>query len=291
MKCISIYNNKGGVGKSTVTLFLADFFASLRIGKRNARVLAIDMDAQNSCSTALLGLNEVHSAKQDSQTVSMLLCNLFEKKKQALTKYLLTRPLTKTKGRAKPLYELGVMVSERDSMIAFENNCSESRCLSLAKTLRTGLEKSFDVVFIDLPANIDQRNRMSHLGLCMSDFVLIPVEPTRIAINSLEDTFRLLDYTSKIGNKKSAAPNIAGLLLNKTDKRTNQYRLHQADLASIAEENQSVIFKNFLPNSPNLSKASDDSLSFASLKERYTNNYEHVRLVSMELAKAIGMMK
>lgn len=44
MHAIAIYNNKGGVGKSTVTVCLAGFLAA----NRKKRVLVIDLDAQAS---------------------------------------------------------------------------------------------------------------------------------------------------------------------------------------------------------------------------------------------------
>ena len=41
MHVISIYNNKGGVGKSTLTIGIAEFLAS----NRKKKVLIIDLDA------------------------------------------------------------------------------------------------------------------------------------------------------------------------------------------------------------------------------------------------------
>src|ERR1035437_6250170 len=49
-KLISIFNNKGGVGKSTICWNLAD-----ALGRRGKKVLLIDFDPQCNLSIAMLG--------------------------------------------------------------------------------------------------------------------------------------------------------------------------------------------------------------------------------------------
>ncbi|WP_107667292.1 ParA family protein [Cyanothece sp. BG0011] len=52
-KIISVFNNKGGVGKSTITWNLAD-----ALGRKNKKVLLLDFDPQCNLSIALLGEKE-----------------------------------------------------------------------------------------------------------------------------------------------------------------------------------------------------------------------------------------
>lgn len=52
-KIISIFNNKGGVGKSTITWNLAD-----SLGRKNKKVLILDFDPQCNLSIAMLGEDE-----------------------------------------------------------------------------------------------------------------------------------------------------------------------------------------------------------------------------------------
>ena len=51
MPIVAVFNNKGGEGKSTVTVGLAEFLA----GNRDKKVLVIDLDAQASSTCALVG--------------------------------------------------------------------------------------------------------------------------------------------------------------------------------------------------------------------------------------------
>src|SRR5947209_8321619 len=68
MAIVSVYNNKGGVGKSTLTVGLAEFLA----GNRKRSVLVMDLDAQSSSSGALLGRAAVAHAIDTERTVAQL---------------------------------------------------------------------------------------------------------------------------------------------------------------------------------------------------------------------------
>src|SRR6056297_3062098 len=73
MAVISVYNNKGGVGKSTITVFLSDFFSSTRIAGKDARVAVVDLDSQSSSATSLIGIQAVAAAKSDKRSITHLL--------------------------------------------------------------------------------------------------------------------------------------------------------------------------------------------------------------------------
>ena len=51
MQTIAVFNTRGGTGKSAITVFLADFLSTCFA----KRLLAIDLDPQQSSSVALLG--------------------------------------------------------------------------------------------------------------------------------------------------------------------------------------------------------------------------------------------
>ena len=82
MHVVSIYNNKGGVGKSTLTVGIAEFLAS----NRKKKVLIIDLDAQASSSSALLGRTPLAEAIQNRKTIADLIDEI------ARTRSILTSP-------------------------------------------------------------------------------------------------------------------------------------------------------------------------------------------------------
>jgi chromosome partitioning protein len=158
--------------------------------------------------------------------------------------------------------------------------------------LRPLLEKEFDIVLLDLPANIDRRNFLPMAALSTADFIVTPTEPSKITLNALEKTFSIIrDAQGAARQSGRPEPKLVGLVLNKTDRRTKQYRLHAKELKVRAGENDSLVFDNWLPPAPALATATDDSLQFEHLRERYDTYYDHVRKVSREMAERCGLVR
>ncbi|GAX62359.1 ATPase [Candidatus Scalindua japonica] len=284
MKTIAIYNNKGGAGKSTLTLFLADFFSSLSIAGKKARVLIVDVDGQGSSAISLLGLQRVAGARAEKRSLSHLLLNVYKGRDTEFSDYLFVREEGVTGTRQIPLAKLSVMVPERESIIKLEEDFGRKHFKQFEKYLTKAFKENFDLVLLDLPANIDSRNKLSLAALHLSNHIIIPTEPTRLAINALNDTFNTIQNVRGMENS-GVRPEILGVVLNKTDRRTQQFKDHNNELKDMVATHNTVVFENFLPTAPTLATATDDSLDFATLKERYSTYYDNVRKVAIELIK------
>lgn len=294
MKSIAIFNNKGGVGKSTLTLFVADFFSSTKvtIADRRARVLIIDLDAQNSGATALLGNKKVKQHQDNQTCFDDLVRSLITPASVTLDTYMSTRSKSSSADRKIPLGELSVMVCSGEGMMNLEEKYRDRISIVLRERLKPLLAKHFDIVLFDLPANIDRRNFVPMAALVMTDFIVVPTEPTRITVNAMDKTFNIIrDAQGAARNAGYTVPKLAGIVLNKTDRRTKQYRLHAKEINLLAGKNDSLVFTNFLPNSPSLATAPDDSLNFETLRERYDTYYDHVRKVTKELAERCDLVR
>lgn len=294
MRSIAVFNNKGGVGKSTLTLLIADFFSSaaVTIGERRARILVVDLDAQNSSAIALVGKEAVNQQQKSGNTIDSLLQMLLQGKKPGLSEFLLHRHEKSTGSKKIPLGELSVMVSEGELTVALEEKYRDRIAIGMYERFRPWLDKEFDIVLFDLPANIDRRNFLPMAALSTSNYIVTPTEPSKITLNAMEKTFEIIrDAQGAARQAGHKVPKLVGLVLNKTDRRTKQYRLHAKELRLRAGENDSLVFDNWLPPAPTLATATDDSLSFESLRERYDTYYDHVRRVSKELAERCGIAK
>lgn len=287
MKVISVFNNKGGVGKSTIVQFLADFFSSIKIGGKYARVLLIDIDGQSSSFVSMLGIGCANSAISSKKTLPNYLKYLKQNGNlDEIKEYIFIREKGKSNTKSIKLGEISLMLSDEDGSYEFEKSSSPYEATAFAKIFKKELSKDFDFVFIDLPANVREGSYLSLFGLLLSDFVLIPTEPNRISINALPRTFNHIRYAQTLS--KSKKPKIAGVLLNKTDKRMEQYKKHQKELEELVGQNQTLLLSSFLPNASALASATDDSKEFETLKDRYQNYYDSVRKVALELAGICG---
>lgn len=278
MAIVSIYNNKGGVGKSTLTVGLAEFLAA----NRKRSVLVMDLDAQGSSSCSLLGRDAVAMAIQEGRTSAQLASHVVKAggKLKNLQLFITERPASEARGTA--LESIAVLVPEKPRMLELEEQMTQTKhVLALRDGVRPALA-GYGFVLIDLPGNIDRRSKLAVAALLMSDFVLIPVEPSQISLNALPDTFDLIHHARSLGS--NGRPAIVGLVLNKTDKRTEQYRSKFTPILEAAGRGElPPVFENVIPDTPKLATATDETHDFATLKDRFDTYYDHVRKVAREL--------
>jgi chromosome partitioning protein len=278
MHVVAIYNNKGGVGKSTLTVGLAEFLTS----NRQKRVLVIDLDAQASCSCSLLGRPLLIEATQGRSIVE--LAGEVARTRRVIGRpadFFTPRPATGARGSA--LERIDVLVPDKVGMLELEEGLDPKRDATLLRDLlKPALRDLFDFVLIDMPGNIDRRSTLIVAALVMSDFVLVPIEPNQIALTALPDTFDLIHYARDLGG--AGFPVVVGMVLNKTDRRTQQFRSKMPEILKAANLGElPPVFENLLPDTPKLATATDETLGFRTLKDRFDTYYDHVRKVAREL--------
>jgi chromosome partitioning protein len=278
MPIVSVYNNKGGVGKSTLTVGLAEFLAA----NRNRSVLVIDLDAQSSSSGSLLGRAAVAHAIDSQRTIARLAQGIIRSGKppRDLSAFITERPASPARGTA--LESIAVLVPDKPGILELEEQMIQpSDVFALRDWLKPALAR-YEFVLVDLPGNIDRRSKLAVSALVMSDFVLIPVEPSQISLNALPDTFDMIHHARELGN--NGRPVIAGLVLNKTDKRTEQYRRKVPPILEAAGRGElPPVFDNVIPDTPKLATVTDETQDFSTLNDRFDTYYDHVRKVTREL--------
>jgi chromosome partitioning protein len=283
MHVVSIYNDKGGVGKSTLTVGLAEFLAS----NRKKRVLVIDMDGQASSSCSLLGRRDIAQAIQDHRSISKLAERILRTRKilGQPSDYFANRP--GSKGRGTPLVEIDVLVPDKPGILDIEDRMHRTKDATLFRDFLRPSLGTYDYVIIDLPSHVDHRDTLVVNGLVMSDFVLMPIEPSQISLEGLPGSFDLIEYARDLNG--GDAPKVIGMVLNKTDKRTQQYRSKIPRILEAAGRKlMPPVFDNFLPDTPKLATSTDHTIAFRTLKERFSTYYDNVRKVARELEQRCG---
>ncbi len=287
-KVIGIYNNKGGVGKTTLTLFLADFLSAITINRKRARVLVLDFDPQGSCASAILGAETVNKITKSQLTLSNAFLNKLKGEDVDWHNYVHTRSEAKSDTKKTKVGKLDVMLSDPVSVLEFdqEANASLTYPSIFSAKLLDEMSKDYDFIFVDFPGNLSKINTFCLIGAFMVSHFLIPVEPNRINANALQGTVDMLNNLKAWRSRSKFK--VLGLVLNKSDRRTKQYRDHNSTIEKIASDMGCKIYENILPPTPKLADATDDSIEFFTLSDKYNSYYNHVRKLVIEFTTDLG---
>lgn len=206
-KFISIANHKGGVGKTTTTVNLAD-----AIGIEGKRVLVVDGDPQSNATSSLL--KEMHLREQFSLVKALEL-----PPKEGMLSSM-----------ACPTGNANVQIVPTTlKFMEWSDSAGSSpdSSLGFARLIRndTGLDK-FDFVIIDTPPNLGVP---VNNALMVSDYVIIPIPVSdQYAIDGFGTFVRLLEKIRYQNNKLK----LLGVLMTKIDSRAKTTTSTQAAIKS-----------------------------------------------------------
>ena len=204
---IAVMNTKGGVGKSTVTMALAETLAAFH-GKN---VLVIDSDSQTSISIMLTSMQRWEAAEADQRT---------------LVEYLTTTVLTDGETDWKQHVMPGVCdVDDADTiyllpghmnLTLFEREVSvEQRHGELRQTVRALLddaENYFDVILIDCPPGLSV---LTECWLREADYYLPPTKADYLSVRGLAILQKFRQSSSQHG-----FADLLGVLINQKDEQS-----------------------------------------------------------------------
>jgi len=183
MKTIAFFNNKGGVGKTSLVYHLAWMYADLGLS-----VITADLDPQANLTTMFLDENSLESLWSDEMPGRTVLAPL--------------RPLLEGEGGVvnpyvKDIEGIGLLAGDL-ALSGFEDELSQQwpYCLE-GKTrafrvigafheilARATLERDADIVLIDVGPNLGAINRAA---LIAADHVAIPLAPDLFSLKGLQN--------------------------------------------------------------------------------------------------------
>lgn len=214
-KVFAIVNNKGGVGKTTITLNLAHALAN-----KGVTVLVADLD--NQCNAT----SNFFPTAPDGTLYELLDGEGIDPSKCIYpTHYdrIHFLPNTEDSGSLEP-----ELLSRDDKGYQLLN-----------KRLRAYAINRFDFTLLDCPPNL---GLFSLQAMAAADFVICPVTGgSRYATSGLDKTIRTIKYVQEEVN-----PNLRflRLILNQVDRREG---VDRAFVAGILEDYQGLVFETMVP--------------------------------------------
>lgn len=248
-KVISVFNQKGGVGKTTSVINL-----SAAIAKKKNKVLVVDMDPQANASS---GLGFVNSNQKNIYD----LLNLGEAE-------IIN---TSTNG-------LDLIASSQDLAGAELEIAQRENWQFILKNALEDIKKDYDFVFIDSPPSLGV---LSMISLVASDSIFIPVQSEYYA---LEGVGQLMNTISMVRENFNPDLTIEGVVMCMYDSRTNLSTQVRDEVKKYFEDK---VYKTTIPRNIRLAEAPSyginifeyDNLSkgawaYRKLAKEFLNNQE-----------------
>ena len=185
---IAIANQKGGVGKTTISMGLAGVLAEL--GKK---VLLIDMDQQGNLSSAFLD-----NIRELQKTIFDLLIDEAE----------IGQVLYKTQIEQIHILPANTALSELDTRLAGDDDAQYYLMEALEE-----IDPCYDYIIIDCPPNLGRATRMA---LVAANGIIVPIECQEWAVRG---SSQLDSYVEKVKKRANPDLEILGYLINRYDPR------------------------------------------------------------------------
>lgn len=253
-KIITLFNHKGGVGKTTVAHNL-----SVSLSKQGKNVLLVDADPQMNLTSSLLGLaDSVEYAEKNQskwQKAREEYTNITDYLNYCITKGVrkesftinLYRYLPKIKTTQPDLFnqDKGFVSPQEDvkrgsldllcgdiSMFKIEtlifnittnkiNSGNNSTIYSIENGIRNDLGKKYDYVLIDTSPSAS--SMINGVFVMMSDYFIAPVSPTFFSLQAIDNLYEVMknwiflleDYKETVNTRGlSFSPKFLGIIVN-----------------------------------------------------------------------------
>lgn len=202
---ITVFNNKGGVGKTTTTINLAA--ALSKLGKR---VLLIDVDAQANLTTGV-GIDPLEVEEQGGKSVADLL---------TVTRVLLPDTILRRNWGDLEFDILPSHIKLSTMETTLINTVDVDRVL--IRKLKN-YRKDYDFIFIDPPPSFGKINTIS---LMTASAILVPTQLAPYPIRALE---YVINRAQEVEQSRDEPLPILGIAISMYDKRSTVLKRQMTD--------------------------------------------------------------
>lgn len=226
-KVVSIFNQKGGVGKTTTSINL-----SAGLGKLGKKVLLIDLDPQGN-STSGLGLEK---RELEYLIYDVLAMDLPVKE-----------AIFPTSAENLSIIPSNSELAGLEIELAKEGNWEER-----LKNKLKDIKEDYDFIFIDCPPSL---GILSVISLIASDSVIIPIQCEYFALEGVSQLFETIELVRRSYNTDLE---IEGVVLSMFDGRTN---LSIQVVEEVKNFFKGKVYTSIIPRNVRLAEAPSHGLS------------------------------
>ena len=276
---ISTINLKGGVGKTTTTVAVAEMLS----GEFGKRVLLVDLDPQTNATSMLIGDERWGELNSDDRTLAKLFRDaLVEPEERSFD---LQATLVRKASRVADVRSLSLLPSSLD-MIDTQDQLgsmrsgrffAESPTDILWRAVKPILEE-FDIVLIDCPPNL---GIITLNGLRMSQAYIIPTIPDILSTYGIP---QIVGRVGKFSDTIAQAIEPLGIVVA---KYRTQSTVHRAQLRILQERGDAPLFETQIPEGNAFADAANPQ-PVSTLRQKWgTEGFKAYRALTAEVLERI----
>ena len=275
---VSLINMKGGVGKSTLCVNLAWYFALT-----SKRVLVVDLDPQFNASQYLLGTQEYERVLRAGTPTIWDIMERNTRTPHAAgqpfdVRTALYNRMTGPSGNGR----LDVILSRLELAFSLKTPYQEKE-RELSKALAS-LEDGYELILIDCAPTESILTTAAYLS---SDFLLVPVKPeylSAIGLPLLVQSMR--DFQESYGNRNLQ---LAGVVFSATTDYSPEEMLAKGEVRQVAAQHGWYVFHNEVSYSRSYAKGARLGQSIYGTAHARAHQMHRFSAFAHEFAQRIGL--
>ena len=280
-RVISVINLKGGVGKTTTTVGLAQILSV----EFNKKILVVDLDAQTNATTMLIGEEKWMEVNKQKQTIAQLFYEGVYPRSEKI--FDINRAILKGVSNIDEVKLVDMLPSSLDLIDIQEEVIKAPRGIFsvirpvdlLDKSLRK-IKQKYDYILIDCPPNLGVITRN---GLKVSDVYIIPTVPDVLSTYGIP---QIISRVNKFSKELEKEIKPLGIVIT---KYREQSALHKRTVKELRKESDCRVFETIFKENDNIANAAE-YINKSTMRQKwgYKGQVDNFKLLAEEIMRAMG---
>jgi chromosome partitioning protein len=278
---IATINLKGGVGKTTTTVAVAEML-SAQFGKK---VLVVDLDPQTNATVMLIGEDKWKQLNDKGHTLARLFQDALVEPSER--KFDLDKTRQRNVSNVTEVKKVDLLPSSLDLIDVQDRLASmpsgkfyAANPVDILKKAIKPIIDEYDYIIIDCPPNL---GIITLNGLRIADGYIIPTIPDILSTYGIPQIVkRVKDFAGEIGETLEPF----GIVIS---KYRTQLKLHTNTLRRLKSSGDAPVFDTIVPESGQIAEAAEfTTLNTLRQKYGYQGQFDSYRALTQEIMKAVA---